>query len=190
MEFLPAVALNSPSATEHYGTSSGTVFGGELWITAVHPFANGLTLGARVGYIRIAQMQSLTYSESTPGYPLLKQYQRETRLRDTTAVVVGPSVGFRFQLGDIAAESRLYGAVASSDVNWMVGMDIGAEYPLLRSLGLRASFGIDLTSTSIAAPIGEVVPNSYTLGVRDVGTVPSALVSPALSLSLGIAYHP
>jgi hypothetical protein len=190
LRFLPNVTLSETPAATHFTTLSGASLRMAYWLGAEEQVSDNWFVGIRAGYTPVARMQSFTYSEPTPGYPLLKRYKKQTRLVDTTSLAYGPSIGYLLTAGAIDLRLNAFGALGTGDLNWMAGLNVSLAYHLSQSVALRSSLGFVLSSARVAAAGGEPLPASFTLGVKELGSAPTTLVTPALGASLGIVLVP
>lgn len=190
LRFLPNVTLSETPEASRFTTLSGATLAMAYWLGAEQQLSENWVAGVRAGYVPLARMQSFTYSEPTPGYPLLKRYKKQTRLVDTSSIAYGPSISYL--LGTTSSDLRLnaFAALGTGDLNWLAGLSMSLAYHATTSLAVRTSLGLGFTSSRAAAPGGEPLPATFTLGVKELGSVPATLVTPAVTASIGIVLVP
>jgi hypothetical protein len=191
LRFLPAVHLTESALHQNFTTATGPTVSGAYWLGADYDLDGTWFVEARVGRTTFARMQSITYSEHTPGYPLLLRYKRETRLQDTSSVAFGPGIGYKLPpIGAADIMVRAYGAMGGAGLNWISGVDVAMEYSISNSFKLRGTVGGDVTSAGVMSAGGEPLPRSFTLGVQERGTPTQTLLVPSLNIAIGISYQP
>ena len=151
-----------------------------------------VSVGLRGGYASFVQMQPFLFSDRVSGYPYLNQHTTDAMLSSMSALWSGIALSYAFNPeGQWHLGASIVGGNAFLGSVTPMGMfELNGGYELSSTMLLRGAISIDVSRIQPGQSPQPVVGNNAIFGIVNQGPNVVPLTSTALSVSIGIAYHP